>query len=66
MDLFYGYSLFRLITEQIDDDQIPDRIGATIAKLARSGVPNTVRTEYQRRSGALSRTANSQRSTANG
>jgi AcrR family transcriptional regulator len=37
IDLFYGYSLFRLITDQIDDDQIPDRIGATIAKLARSG-----------------------------
>jgi AcrR family transcriptional regulator len=39
MDLMYGYSVFRLITEQIDDDQILDRIGATIAKLARSGVP---------------------------
>ena len=40
MDVLYGYSLFRLITEQIDDDQIPDRIGATIAKLARSGISN--------------------------
>ena len=26
MDLLYGYSLFRLITEQIDDDEIRDRI----------------------------------------
>jgi AcrR family transcriptional regulator len=39
LDLLYGYSVFHLITEQIDDDQIPDRIGATIAMLARSGVP---------------------------
>ena len=60
MDLLYGYSLFRLITGQLDDDQIPDRIGATIAKLARSGVPSPVPTENQRRSGALSRTVNSQ------
>jgi AcrR family transcriptional regulator len=40
MDLLYGYSLSRLITRQIDDDQIPDRIGAAIVKLARSGVPS--------------------------
>jgi AcrR family transcriptional regulator len=40
MDLLYGYSVFRLITGQIDDDQIPDRIGAAIAKIARSGIPN--------------------------
>jgi AcrR family transcriptional regulator len=39
MDLLFGYSLFRLITHQIDDDEIPDRISATIAKLARIGVP---------------------------
>jgi AcrR family transcriptional regulator len=39
MDLLYGYSIFRMITRQIDDDQTPDRIGATIAKLARTGVP---------------------------
>jgi AcrR family transcriptional regulator len=39
MDLLFGYSLFRLITNQIDDDEIPDRISATIAKLARVGVP---------------------------
>jgi AcrR family transcriptional regulator len=38
MDLMYGYSIFRMITRQIDDDQIPDRLAATIAKLARSGV----------------------------
>jgi AcrR family transcriptional regulator len=49
MDLLYGYSLFRLITDQIDDDQIPDRIGATIAELARSGISNCVRTEQRRR-----------------
>ena len=60
MDFLYGYSLFRLITGQLDDDQIPDRIGATIAKLARSGVPSPVPAENQRRSGALSRTVNSQ------
>jgi AcrR family transcriptional regulator len=38
MDLLYGYSVFRLITEQIHDDRMPDRIGAVIATLARSGV----------------------------
>jgi AcrR family transcriptional regulator len=40
MDLMYGYSIFRLITQQIDDDPIIDRVCATIAKLARTGVPN--------------------------
>ena len=45
LDVFYGYSVFRLITAQIDDDQIPDRIGATIAKIARSGVPDPVPTQ---------------------
>ena len=64
MDLMYGYSVFRLITRQIDDDQIVDRICATVAKLARSGVPSPVHTENRRRTGALSRTVNSQRSTA--
>jgi len=49
MDLFYGYSLFRLITEQIDDDEMPDRISATIAKLARSGVPSSDRAEKRPR-----------------
>ena len=50
MDLLYGYSLFRLITEQIDDDQVPDRIGATIVKLARSGISNCTRADERRRS----------------
>jgi hypothetical protein len=50
MDLLYGYSLFRLITDQIDDDQVPDRIGAAIAKLARSGISNSVRADERRRS----------------
>ena len=45
IDLLYGYSLFRLITQQIDDDEVPDRIGATIAKLAHSGIPKPVRTK---------------------
>ncbi len=45
MDLLYGYSLFRLITRQIDDDEIPDRVSAAIAKLARSDVPAVVRTK---------------------
>jgi AcrR family transcriptional regulator len=43
MDLLFGYSIFRLITGQLDDDEIPDRIGAVIAKLARSGHPDPVR-----------------------
>ena len=37
LDLLFGYSLFRLITGQVDDDKIPDRISAAIIKLARSG-----------------------------
>jgi Tetracyclin repressor-like, C-terminal domain len=49
MDLLYGYSLLRLMTEQIDDDEMPDRIGATIAKLARSGVPSPDRAEKRPR-----------------
>jgi hypothetical protein len=49
MDLLDGYALFRLITEQIDDDEMPDRIGATIAKLARSGVPSPDRAEKRPR-----------------
>jgi AcrR family transcriptional regulator len=40
MDLMYGYSLFCLVTGEIENDQIADRICATIAKLARSGVLN--------------------------
>ena len=43
MDLLYGYSLFRLITRQLDDDQIPDRIGATIARIAQSGISSSAR-----------------------
>jgi AcrR family transcriptional regulator len=43
MDLLFGYSLLRLITGQLDEEEIPDRIGAAIAKLARSGVPDPVR-----------------------
>jgi AcrR family transcriptional regulator len=46
MDLMYGYSMLRLITRQIDDDQILDRIGATIASIARSGISNSARSEY--------------------
>jgi AcrR family transcriptional regulator len=43
MDLLFGYSTLCLITGQLDDEEIPDRIGAAIAKLARSGVPDPVR-----------------------
>src|ERR1700693_235787 len=39
MDLLFGYSLFHMITHQIDDDELPDRISAAIANLARIGVP---------------------------
>jgi len=60
MDLMYGYSVFRLITRQIDDDQIVDRLCAAVAKLARSGVPSPARMENGRRSGGLSRTVNSE------
>ena len=49
MDLLYGYSVFHLITETLDDDEIPDRISAAIVKLARSGVPNAVRKEKRPR-----------------
>jgi AcrR family transcriptional regulator len=49
MDLSYGYALFRMITRQIEDDEIPDRIGAAIAKLARTGVPRLVGSENGRR-----------------
>ena len=48
MDLLYGYSLFRLITGQLDDDQMPDRIGATIARIARSGISSSRRTKKLR------------------
>jgi AcrR family transcriptional regulator len=49
MDLLYGYSLFRLITRQIDDDEIPDRVSGAIAKLARSAGHGAVRTEKRLR-----------------
>jgi AcrR family transcriptional regulator len=45
LDLLYGYSLFRLITRQLDDDQVPERIAATIAQMAHSGIPKPVRTQ---------------------
>ena len=50
MDLLYGYSVFRLITEQIDDDRMPDRISAVIATLARSGVLSPDRAKKRSRS----------------
>ena len=49
MDLLYGYSLFRLITGQIEDDEIPDRIGAMIATIARSSISNCVRADKRGR-----------------
>jgi AcrR family transcriptional regulator len=49
MDLLYGYSLFRLITGQLDDGQMPDRIGATIARIARSGISSSPRTKKKLR-----------------
>ena len=49
MDLMYGYSTLRLITEQIDDEQIPDRIAALVALIARRGISNSPRTEQRRR-----------------
>jgi AcrR family transcriptional regulator len=39
LDVLFGYSLYRLITGQIEDDESLDRISAAIAELARSGVP---------------------------
>jgi AcrR family transcriptional regulator len=49
MDLMYGYSIFRLITRQVDDDPIIDRVCATIVKLARSDVPNAAGEEKRTR-----------------
>jgi AcrR family transcriptional regulator len=57
MDLFFGYSLFRLITHQIDDDEIPDRISATIAKLAHSGISNPVRTQHSKKTSVKTKTS---------
>ena len=56
IDLLYGYSLFRLMTQQIDDYEIPDRIGATIAKLAHSGIPNPVRTQRSNKTSVKTKT----------
>jgi AcrR family transcriptional regulator len=47
MDMVFGFSMFHLITETLDDDEVPDRIGATIAKLAQSGIAR--RTEKRSR-----------------
>src|SRR5258708_888342 len=57
MDLLYGYSLIRMITRQIDDDEIPDRIGATIAKLAHSGISNPVRTQHSNKTSVKTKTS---------
>jgi AcrR family transcriptional regulator len=52
LDVFYGYSLFRLITRQLDDDQVPERIAATIAQMADSGIPKPVRTQRSSKTSA--------------
>jgi AcrR family transcriptional regulator len=52
LDLLYGYSMFRLITRELCDDQIPDRVGATIARMARSGIPNSAGTQRSPRTKA--------------
>jgi AcrR family transcriptional regulator len=49
LDFMYGYSVFRLITRQIDDDPAIDRVCAAIAKLARSGVPSPTAREKRPR-----------------
>jgi AcrR family transcriptional regulator len=48
MDLMFGYSLYRLITGQLDDEEIADRISAVVAKLAQSGLPDPVRAACRR------------------
>jgi len=57
LDVFYGYSLFRLITRQLDDDQVPDRIATTIAQIAHSGIPQPVRTQRSTKSSAKTKTS---------
>jgi AcrR family transcriptional regulator len=57
MDLLFGYSLFRLVTHQIDDDEIPDRISATIAKLAHSGISNPVCTQHGNKTSVKTKTS---------
>lgn len=49
LDFLYGYSVFRLMTRQIDDDPVIDRVCAAIAKLARSGVPSPAAREKRPR-----------------
>jgi AcrR family transcriptional regulator len=58
MDLQFGYSILRLITQQLDDDQLPDWIGAAIAELARGGVPDQVPPEKRSRTRQTSRANN--------
>jgi AcrR family transcriptional regulator len=43
MDVLFGYSLYRLITGQLDDDEVADRISTVIAKLAQGGLPDPER-----------------------
>jgi AcrR family transcriptional regulator len=57
LDVFYGYSLFRLITRQLDDDQVPDRIAATIAQIAHSGIPQPVRTQRSTKTSVTTKTS---------
>jgi conjugative relaxase-like TrwC/TraI family protein len=42
LDLIYGYFTLRPITGQIDDEQIPDRIAALIALIARNITPRWI------------------------
>jgi hypothetical protein len=49
LNFFYGYSVFRLMTRQIDDDPVIDHVCAAIAKLARSGVPSPATREKRSR-----------------
>jgi AcrR family transcriptional regulator len=55
LDVLYGYSVFRLMTRQLDDDQVPDRIAATISQLAHSGIPKPVRTQSGTRTSVKSK-----------
>ena len=60
MDLLYGYSLFRLITRQIDDDEIVDRVSATIAEMARSGIPKPLGAQSSTKDNAMLERTNHQ------
>jgi AcrR family transcriptional regulator len=57
MDLLYGYSLLRLITRQLDDDEVPDRIGVAIALLAHGGISNAVQTQRSNKTSAKTKTS---------